>query len=52
MHHKVDQLYEMLLNTTDIVKYIENLIVCGVYTRHIGFDLRNLENVIGSQRKL
>jgi len=40
----------MLQNTTNIVKYKENLIVFGDYNIHIGFDRRNLENVIGTFR--
>jgi len=45
-----DQFYEMeiLQNTTDIVKYKEKLIVSRDYNGHIGFNRRNLENVIGT----
>ena len=38
----------MLLNTTDIVKYKENLKVFGDCNRHTGFDRRNLENFMGT----
>jgi len=39
---------EILQNTTDIVKYKEKLIVSRDYNGHIGFNRRNLENVIGT----
>ena len=38
----------MLLNTTDIIKYKENLKVFGDCNRHTGFDRRNLENFMGT----